>query len=80
MESLTHQEKEEDYEVHLYISTIMLEDMPTGDKNTLNLATVPQPQPQPKLQQALILTQQQEEEETQTEKTKYQLMKNNIDI
>ena len=42
-EPLTDQEKEEDYELRLYIITFMLEDIPVEDTNILQLTTVPQP-------------------------------------
>ena len=42
-EPLINQEKEEDYELHLYISTFMLDDISIEDTSKLQLMTVPQP-------------------------------------
>ena len=42
-EPLTDKEKEEDYELRLYISTFMSEDIPTEDTIKLQLMTIPQP-------------------------------------
>ena len=42
-EPLIDQEKEEDYELRLYISTFMSEYIPSEDTNRLQLTTVPQP-------------------------------------
>ena len=69
---MANQEKEEDYELRLYINTFMSEDTPIGDTSKLQLVIVPQPQ----IQQAMILTQQQGEEET--EKPECMLTKENI--
>ena len=40
-EPLTDQEKEEDYELQLYISTFVSEETPTEDTNRLQLTIVP---------------------------------------
>ena len=75
VEPLTEQEKEEDYEVQLHISTFTSEDSLAEEKNTLQIVTVSQPQ------QALVLTKPQEEEgeqtdkETQSDKPEYALTK-----
>ena len=69
---MTGQEKEEDYELLLYISTFMSEDTLTEDTSKLQLMTIQQPQHQ----QEIIPTQQQGEEET--EKPEYMLTKENI--
>ena len=42
-EPLVNQEKEEDYELRLYISTFMLEDIPIDDSSKLQLMIVSQP-------------------------------------
>ena len=42
-EPLTNQEKEEDYELHLHISTFMFNDIPAEDTSRLQLTIVPQP-------------------------------------
>ena len=41
MEPLTNQKKEEDYEVHLHISTFTSKDNPKQDKNPLQIVNVP---------------------------------------
>ena len=56
---LTDQDKEEDYEVHLHINSFTLEDTPTKEANSLQVAIVPP------TQQIIEPTQQQEEEEVQ---------------
>ena len=70
---MTDQENEEDYEKHLYISTIMSGEISAAETKTLQLVTVSQPQPQ--LQQALVSTEGQEEEEVQENKPEYDLSK-----
>ena len=52
LEPLTDQEKEEYYEVHLYINTFTLEETSIEEKNTFHIVTISQPQ------QALVLTKQ----------------------
>ena len=41
VEPLTDQEKEEDYEFHLHISTFTFEDSPIEEKNLLHIENVP---------------------------------------
>ena len=90
---MTDQEKEEDYELHLHISTFMSEDIPIEDTSKLQLMTIPQPlqiesastkhQVAIPTKQSIILTHQQEggeeiEEDIKSDNPKYVMTKENL--
>ena len=60
---LTDQEKEDDYEVHLHVSTFTLEDTREEEVNTLQVAVVPS------MQHQIESTRQEEEAEQTDEET-----------
>ena len=86
IEPLTDQEKEEEYEVNLHISTFTSGDSPKEEKNPLQVENVPTKQyvVTPTIQHIIIPNQQQEkgkesiEEGIQTDSPKYAMTKENL--